>query len=272
MIFPHYSAKRLKSKRIYILSTGRTGTNFIAQGLNSNIDDFTIGHQQIGSRVINVFANLPFKNKFYLNYLYRLFNFYRRGVPPNSTIDPLLSVALYKLIKYKKINNNFKIVHLVRSPEDFVTSFMNWKDQSWKRRIILHYLIPFWNPVPLFHGVSVNKWLQMSKFEKFCWIWTFKNKMFDEMKRLKKENYYFLKFEDVFQSSNQKDTFKNLLRFCEIDVPLNIKLKTDKKVNRSTEKKFPKYQNWNESYRRILSAYCGDQKLKYGYTSEGHKL
>lgn len=254
----------MKSKRIYILSTGRTGTNFIAQGLNSNIDDFTIGHQQTGSRVINVFANLPFKNKFYLNCLYKLFNFYRRGVPPNSTIDPLLSVALYKLIKYKKINNNFKIVHLVRSPEDFVTSFMNWKNQSW-RKFILHYLIPFWNPVPLFHGVTFIRWLQMSKFEKFCWIWTFKNQLFGELKCLKKENYYFLKFEDVLQPSNKKDTFQNLLRFCEIDVPQNIKLNTNIKVNSSIEKKFPKYQNWSGRYRRILSAYCGDQKLTYGY-------
>ena len=255
----------MNSKRIYILSTGRTGTNFLAQVLNDIIDDFNIGHQQIGSRSINIFAKLPLKNNIYLYFLYKLFDFFNRGVPPNSTIDPLLSVALYKLIKFKKIKIDIKIIHLVRSPEDFVTSFLNWKDQSWKRKIILHFLLPFWNPVPLFHGVSFKRWVLMSKFEKFCWIWTFKNTMFDDLQYLQKENYYFIKIEDLIQSQSKEDHLKSLLEFCGIKPPKKIKLNTDIKVNRSKGNKFPKYKDWSNKHRFLLSEYCQYLKLKYGY-------
>lgn len=252
-------------KRIYILSTGRTGTNFLAQVLNDNIDDFNIGHQQIGSRAINIFANLPFENDIYLYLLYKLFNFFNRGVPPKSTIDPLLSVALYKLIKFNKIKTNIKIVHLVRSPEDFVTSFLNWKDQSWKRKYILHFLLPFWNPVPLFHGVSFKRWVLMTKFENFCWVWTFKNTMFDDLQCLQKKNYHFLKIEDLIQSQNKKDYLKSLLKFCGVKPPKKLKLNTDIKVNRSKGNKFPKYKDWSDRYRFLLSEYCKDLKIKYDY-------
>jgi hypothetical protein len=237
----------------YVLSTGRTGTNFLAQQLNTHFPALKLSHQQQGSRIINIVANLPLTNSVYLSFLEFLLRFFRRGWPPHSTIDPLLSMAIYKVIKYGRIqSNNCRIVHLVRSPENFVTSFMNWKRQSFKRTV-LHHLIPFWNPVPFFHGYPFFSWIRMSKFEQFCWVWNYKNRRYSE---LSNHHYMLLKMEDLVHPATRKDGFQKLASFLGVESHSDIPLNVNTKVNKSRPKGFPPYKEWTEEQKSLLHTHC----------------
>jgi len=246
---------------IYFLSTGRTGTTFLTEQLNVLFPELKLTHQQRGSRVINIVANLPFENSFYLAILKLLFKVYKRGYPPFSTLDPLLSMALYKLLKNGRLEEDkHRIVHLTRSPETFVTSFMNWKRQSFKRTI-LHHFIPFWNPVPLFHGVSLVSWIRMSKFEKFCWVWNFKNQCFSQ---LEGNEYYLLKMEDL-TCSYKESVLKELALFVKQEYNPDLVFNPTVRKNRSKINGFPSYEKWNKTQKSILKMHCSKmaKKMKY---------
>ncbi len=249
-------------KRIYILSTGRAGSTFLYKILSQSSSEMDIGHQQGGSRVINVFGNLPFNNSLYLKLLNALFVFFRRGIPPFSTVDPLLSVSLFKL--FKNTNSEIKIVHLVRDPKDFVTSFMNWKNQSIRKKI-LHYFIPFWNPVPLFHGVKFREWIKMTKFEKFCWVWNYKNSLFKSID-IESNSYFLLRLEDLtINESKREETLANLFTFLNIPANEKSKINLTNKINKSDNKSFPSWENWTQEQNRILRKHCNYLASKLGY-------
>jgi len=238
---------------IYVVSTGRTGTSFLSEQLNTHLPQLKLTHQQQGSRIINIVANLPLTNSVYLSFIAFLFKLFGRGYPPHSTIDPLLSMAIYKLIKYGRIDrDNCLIVHLVRSPGTFVTSFMNWKRQSFKRTI-LHHLVPFWNPVPVFHAYPFLSWMRMSKFEKFCWVWNYKNNCYFE---LSNHNYMLLRMEDLFKLETTKQTVKELASFLGQELDDAISLEDSNQTNKSNPKKFPPFQEWTDQQKQIMYDHC----------------
>ena len=162
----------MDEERIYILSTGRVGTTFLHNFFNKFYPEFTITHQTKWSRIINIIGHVPLKNEIKNNFIKFSFRTLKNQEIPVTTLDPLLSFSIAHLLENEN-PGNIKIVHLVRHPVKFATSFMNWKSSS-VRKLVLHYLVPFWQPVPVFHGVSFINWLKMSKFEKFCWIWNTK--------------------------------------------------------------------------------------------------
>jgi len=237
---------------IYVLSTGRAGTNFLSKQFNTHFPHLKLTHQQQGSRIINIVANLPLTNSVYLSFLGLLFKLFGRGYPPHSTIDPLLSLAIFKLIKYGRIaRNNCLIVHLVRNPGAFVTSFMNWKRQSFKRTI-LHHLVPFWNPIP-FHGISFISRLKMSKFENFCWVWNYKNACFLQ---LREQNYILLRMEDLLKAESQKRTIETLASFFRLEMSKEIFFDGNEQINKSNPKKFSAFQKWTQQEKKIMYKHC----------------
>ena len=202
---------------VYILSTGRSGTTFISNLFKQLDNDFEIEHQKKGSRIINIVANSPFNTPkilwFLLNVLKR-----RDSNKPESTADPLLSFAIYKLIEKGYFNG--KIVHLVRNPESFVNSFMRWKNQSLRKKI-LHNLIPFWNPNPFLFDpkIKLNHWLYMSNFDKFCWAWYYKNKKYHSLKDFPGVEYLLIRMEDLTSEDGniRKKELQKLGNFLELE-------------------------------------------------------
>lgn len=250
--------------KIYILSTGRAGTSFLFNLLNKEFPELNISHQQTGSRIINILSNLPFKNEVYLNFLKKILSITGRGNPPSSTIDPLLTLSIAKLGAKQQLGNNFKIVHIVRDPRDFTTSFMNWKSSSFKRWF-LHHIVPLWQPSPLLHGVSLINWLKMSKFEKFCWVWNYKNKLIYNTFKTNK-NYRWFRVEDLTNSENPKENINKLFSFLELPNVSNLKKDYfNQKVNISKKKKFPEYKDWDEKKKKVIDKHCRTLMETFGY-------
>jgi hypothetical protein len=125
-------------------------------------------------------------------------------------------------------------------------------------------MIPFWQPFPLGKGLNFYRWIFMSKFEKYCWVWYYKNSLFKEFQNT--ANYKLIKFEDLTKSPENSKHFKELTDFLGLeDRTSNYKETALKAINKSTVKKFPSYEHWSQKQKNTLLKICGNLMLELGY-------
>ena len=250
------------NKNFYILSTGRCGTTFLSRLIQQNDPALSNIHQQKDSKGLNVQANLAISSKRYKKrFVASLSRKYAHALPP-STADSLRSVAyllyLEKLFEENPgLRDNAIIIHLVRDPRDFVSSFINWKNRrlsGW----IAHHLTPFWMPQP-----KISERFSMTKFEHFCWIWQRKNMLFcDGFSNL--HDYHLYKMEDL-QAGSEK--LNELL--SRITGRSDIKTGTEGENHNSPAKKsFAYWKNWNPVQAQKLHDKCAGLMEQYGYGQE----
>ena len=247
-----------KQEKTYILSTGRCGTSYLYKFFNKNFPELKLTHQLPGSRLINIIGNLPLPLKTRANIIKFLFHLFNKNYLLNSTLDPLRSLSIFTIIKNDH-RRKAKIIHLVRDPRDFVTSFMNWKSQSLSKSI-LHYLIPFWQPFPKGEGFNYFRWIFMSKFKKFCWVWYYKNTLFKQLQS--NQDYKLVKMEDIIKNDK---TITEILQFLELEDKTLDSQENLKVVNKSQKKSFPKYENWTEQQKKDFMNICGNLMTEFGY-------
>jgi len=207
-------------------------------------------------------ANLALSSKQYKKrFTASLSRKYIHALPP-STTDPLRSVAyLLYLEKLFEENPGMRddaiIIHLVRDPRDFVSSFMNWKNRRLSGKIA-HHLTPFWMPQP-----KLTERFSMTKFEHFCWTWTRKNMLFrDGFSHL--PNYHLYKMEDLQAGSEKLNELLSLI----IGRP---GIKTEKESgnhNSPAKKSFPYWKNWTPARAKKLHDNCACLMEQYGYGQE----
>jgi len=252
-------------KKLLILSTGRTGSTFISKGLSDSVDNRTIEHQITGSRIINVLGNLVCAQRLSLPKAKLVSNGLLGFDLQVSTSDPLRSMLLYAQLQSKEMRPDVLIVHVIRDPRDFVTSFMNWKNQSLKRRI-LHHVVPFWQPSPWLAGeISFYKRFEMNKFEHFCWIWNYKNRLFEKLERY--FNYQRFKFEHLFNDSREaEDERQDLFLFLGTKMD-DVIIHKEEKIN-SSKGSFDSWSSWTPEQAALLDKHCGELMKKYGYGNE----
>jgi hypothetical protein len=251
----------MPENKIYILSTGRTGTTFLQKFFENHYPEFSITHQEKWSRIINVIGNLPIGTKPRLFLIRSAFKLLKKQSWPESTLDPLLAFPIAQLLQNTS-TDNVKIVHLVRSPLSFANSFMSWKSASLKK-LILHYIIPFWQPSPLFNGVNFLHWIKMSKFDKFCWIWNFKNQKFAHLAY--SHNYLRVQLEELTQI-NQGEHWKQLLEFLELpEKDINYSELVSRKVNKSRSSDMVAKENLDKRKVASCRTYCKNLSLTFGY-------
>lgn len=154
-----------------------------------------------------------------------------------------------------------RVVHIVRDPRAFVTSFMNWKAAS-VRRTFLHHVVPAWQPNPWLTGdYSLGRWMAMSKFEHFSWTWHYKNRVFGALGELAEYRRY--RFEDLTAVGG--DAIADLSAFVGLD--FGGPAGTHERVNASNGS-FPDWQNWTPEQAALLHSHCQSLMAEYGYGGE----
>ena len=255
------------TKPIYVLSTGRTGSNFLADQLNSLSGTSLISHQAGNSRLTNIKGNMALSGHLSLKTVQRTLGVSQVSSYPVSTADPLKSMSLALYLKQQTQFRDYKLIHLLRDPRNFVTSFMNWKNRKLSG-LVAHHLVPYWQPNPfLLNEVGFFNWMGMSKFEHFCWIWKYKNTYFQNA--FGHQNNY---LQVTLEALTSKDTtvhWKKLLEFLELPFPDDLVSRVEQsKVNPSNKKHFLNWRSWDHRQARILDKYCGDLMGKLGYGQE----
>lgn len=254
----------LPEKIVFILSTSRTGTKTLAAGLHS--DDILSPHQPAYSRILTIASNYYLHGWISRRSLEWLVSCTREPQIMNASCRYYLQVFSLDYLPAKIISEkiqNVYVIHIVRDPRTFVTSYMNWMHTRFKS-FIANKLILGWHPSGYFTGeMSWKKWQQMNEFQRVCWHWTYKNtlleKLFDNY-----DNYLRIRFEDLFLTRDSNG-LKSVLSFVDIPYRERFSAVVNRSENISNKMYFPRWDNWTVGQKQQLLDICGEKMKTYDY-------
>lgn len=193
------------AKLFFILSTGRTGTHFFENYINSTCPEHVCLHEPHPSRRFKIFSNMYLQGRISEKFVYNRYIKARRKY-----------FKKYKNISYVESNNfmfgclpafsrylpELHVLHIVRNPLDYIMSHLNHGFWTGKKKFVAKY-VPYWlediesgrDPVRLL----ANRWLYVneciSSYASFA-------------------EYMCVRFEDLFMGGEEKtsDTI-NKVRF-----------------------------------------------------------
>lgn len=212
----------------FVLSTGRTGTVFIAKKLSQLFPDILTVHEPGMSRYQYLLGNFSRQWPIVTPFLHRWFWFSRPEIHNNREgypqgyieINPFLSSFSDVLTE---LEVPLRIVHVVRHPYTWISSISDFKASGY-RKTFINYL-PYNEPVP--RGGNAK-----NHFERLAWRWRLYN---ENIVRLKKEATSFsqVKYENLFgdDPANAADTFGEILKTFELEEIVHDRFGETKKEN-----------------------------------------
>jgi hypothetical protein len=262
--------RKLKTSAV-ILSTGRTGTMFFSHTLGNLAPGAQVFHEAgERSRLINILFHA---------YLGRLIPIQLPLWAWDRVVGKDLKAChkevyidsnnqIYALVPEKpELYPGLKVVHIVRDPRDYVRSHINWSRHR-PKSFIANYLTPFWQPNGFLLGeMPFSTWVGLSRFERFCWIWDFKNRTIESI-AMKGVPYLRVRFEDFFAGSNPEIHLNRILDFIGLPTVKGQHHHFEKAVNPGRKRTFQSWRNWSPRLCCQLRVFCGETMLRYGYGKE----
>lgn len=257
---------------LLILSTGRTGTKFLAKTLQMLIPQAAVYHEGgEKSRLINILSHA------------QLANIVPDSLPKLSwrtAILPALEQAQQEKSFYIDANNHLyifgilnrnlypslKIIHIVRDPRDYIRSHISWS-RSRVKSFIANYLTPFWQPSGwLMEDMSMADWFSLNRLEKYAWIWTFKNGYIQQLES-SETPYLRVRFEDLFYSEDPGSVLSSMLAFIDVEVSKDLNKYFASTINASRGN-IQSWPGWSADTCRKIQSICGELMDMYGYGGE----
>lgn len=293
----------MTQKRVFIVSSGRTGTEFFGINVGKISDDVFSIHEP-DALSISKKKRIEFYSKVkllgWLNLLIkkplglygtRALSLQRLGnkISGQKAINKFLEERkwidqnykffvesnhnLFGLTKELSELDNTKLFILVRDPRDWITSMMNkggWydrKDMSYRLNILgFKRLTP--NNVHEYH----QQWNEYSKFEKLCWSWNYINNHLFRTAEKQNDNVRLFYFEDIFLNK-ERSKIEKMLQFIfgkdynTIHLDKCVELMKSK-INARPKDEFDDWKKWDSKTCQTLDAICGELMRKFGYGSE----
>lgn len=257
------------SQPILIISTGRTGTIFLARLFADLYPNVASYHERGNSRPIQILTNLHFSHLFPKSGVKAAWKFFKGKeilecekefhIDANNFLYGLAALA-------PELYPNLKVLHIVRDPRTYVTSQLNFSRQK-RTSFIGNYLVPFWQPSPFFVGeLPIAQSFNFSRFQKYCWVWDFKNRVMAQLEN-SPTPYLCIRFEDLFGKQPEIE-FRKITNFFGLPTIKNIRERFREPANTSKPNFFPEWQEWSPQQANQLKSLCGKQMEKHGYGSE----
>ncbi len=254
---------------VFIVSTGRTGTKFLATFLASHYPNVEAHHTTPWSTAINIASNAYLARLLSKRVLLGIWEALKGDryaytdkdifVDSNNHLYAFATVA-------RELYPGLKVVHVVRDPRTYVRSHINWSRQRAKS-LIANYCVPFWQPSPRWAAQSDGARPGLSKFEHFCWVWTFKNELMAKLQGTA-HDYLCIRFEDFVHPKKAGETLAKIAEFIGLQPIVAATAEVQQAVNSTTRQGFPRWQKWSAYRCARLDEYCGLTMKKYRYGRE----
>lgn len=254
----------MPEKVVFVLSTSRTGTKTLAEGLAG--DEIRSPHQPPYSRLLTIASNCYLHGWLPGGALEWLVARLREPQILNADCRYYIQVFSLDYLPAKVISEkypNVYIIHIVRDPRTFVRSYLNWTHSRFKSWVA-NKMVLGWHPSGYFTGeLPWRAWRQMGEFQRVCWHWTYKNMLLEKL-FVDDERYIQVRFEDLFLAQDSH-TLKEMLAF--VDIPYQERFETmfEKSKNVSRKAYFPAWEAWETERKRQLLDICGENMREYGY-------
>ena len=249
---------------LFILSTARTGTKALAEGLAGG--DVLSPHQPPNSRILTILGN------FHLHgWLPRraLEAAAMRWRAPQITNAPcryyiqVFSLDYWPAYILSQRLPHVHVLHIIRDPRTWVPSYVNWMHTRWQSAIA-NRLIVGWHPSGLWTGeIPPGQWLRMDSFQRVCWHWTYKNNLLASLFH-GYPGYQQVHFEALF-GSNGAGVLELVLANAGIPYQPHYANIMRQPKNQSRRDAFPTWPDWPPKRQQQLLTLCGDLMQRYGY-------
>lgn len=255
---------------VLIISTGRTGTIFLSRLFADLYPDAESYHERGLSRPIQILTNLHFSHLLPKSGLTLAWKYLKGNeiescekkfhIDANNFLYGLASLA-------PELYPNLRVLHIVRDPRTYVTSQLNFSRQK-RTSFIANYFVPFWQPNPFLVGeLPMSKFFGFTRFEKYCWIWNFKNCVMEGLEN-SATPYLRVRFEDLFNGGDPEELFGKVTDFIGLPRVTGIRERFREPANTSAKTNFPEWPQWTSKQAAQLQSFCGGRMSKYGYGGE----
>jgi hypothetical protein len=252
-------------KYVFILSTGRTATKFLAKYFEDNYSTVLSKHEPKGAifyRFLSFayFANYVPKKLVLLLLKLKKHSINKKLRKTNRTIyieaTPFLSPLSLFL---KDVFENIQIVHIVRDPYNYVHSAMKHGSVSGIKKI-LKSILPFWD-------LPIKNKRNLSKIERLAVFWRIVNTQLNKNKEIyNSDGYLLVKYEDIFQKTTGMPTLES---FIGLDYEQNLnKLSFKEKINEGIKYHYPKAENWESKNLKLVKKHCYELMKFYNYKTK----
>ncbi len=256
-------ADRAPVKLVFIVSTGRTGTKFLARffnryngvwALHEPKPDFLIeGIRYAAGKISTDKASAVIcRNRRAIR---------REALRRGANIYIESNNRLFSLLKpLRKSFSGVRIIHIVRDGRDYVRSGMSrrWykkKDRTPRLKAIMFPADPYY-----------KSWNEMSRFEKITWRWQKKDGfIYDDIKAI--PDSLTVKFEDIFEDRNFSG-LKKIAEYTGLDKEYTESLIAeliDNKVNSTGKYAIKDWHHWNDTKKEKFYTVAGNHMKRYGY-------
>ncbi len=246
-------------KPVFILSTGRTGTTFLADFLN-HYGNITAAHEPKPSRVLRMWSMASLEGRVSKDYLAAAFSKKRHKAlknvhtPVYIESNPFVAGFTDAL---KELFDDPIIIHVVRDPRTYITSSINHGNTVGLKSFFNKY-VPFWVYTPKGYRQS-----QLEPVLRTAEHWRVINETLQKYGKSSK-NYYLFKFEEVFSGKQEK--LGDLLKIIGAPKGALEEFKNSKVPrNKAQHNQIKSWEEWPKSQREQVEKICGKLMQSYGY-------
>lgn len=277
----HTISEKLRpgKSNVFVLSTGRTGTVFVAN-LLEQVEGIDARHEPKPSRVLNAWTTAYLEGKVSDKFMAAALASKRRKL---ADVNKDIYVEMNNFVAgfagaANDVFENAHIIHIVRDPREFITSLTNRGDDDGIRRLFNKY-VPYWAYLP--KGVKKH---DLTALNRAAYRWVAINQYLSDWGKTHPKQYHFFKFEDLFSRSDAhkidpllkaigltKSRLAGLNyspqshykkpRFSLLDRPIDS-------TNSSSRQEMAKWPDWSRSDKQKVEQICGPLMKKYGYGGE----
>ncbi len=294
----------MPKKRVFISSTGRTGTQFFAEYLNQMIENSVSLHEPGTpwfSKPKKLLGQIRDYGPYHLSFgqgsnkssMYKLSRDYVAGdvtkeaamrniLMMNNFVDSLYAQSaevvvcssghIYGLMNLlDEVYDDVRFVFILRDPRTWIGSALHKVEFSLYGPIEWFYRKISLQPSCFSDEPYAQQWRKMSKFEKYCWYYNKINELV-LAGMASKPNFRVYKYEDIFLSEKRAELFEELLTFA-----------TDFKSGKATCHFDPEmighkvdskqstnntWETWTPEQAKIMMKHCGALMQEFGYGQE----
>lgn len=253
---------------VFILSTGRSGSKFIASLLNQS-SEIMAYHE--ASPALEYFSNFAYHNQSQKALLIKMIDAARMELILDAYSKEKIFVESNQCLTFfapaiRELFKKSKFVHIVRHPADFVRSALRkgWyiNDSIWEiGRVRMN---------------DEQGWETLDQVEKLSWLWQTTNQFIENFKcQIDSDRIMTFRIEDIFENVAQVQKmvqFVGTRSIPESDirriqgVRINeLRITPNEPVNIKKTLHFPVYPIWDEPAKESLKRYCAALSATYGY-------
>lgn len=257
-------AKQIDSvdRSVFIVSSGRTGTKFIADYF-SQFEDVKAVHEPKPSRILRMWTTARLEGKVDNDVLSGVLYKKRRSLEREAKTHIYIESNPYLsgfVGSFDGVFKNSIVIHIIRDPRDYVKSAANHGNFGGIKNLFNSH-VPFWYPdVAKINGLKDKI---TPKMRVACYWKEINEFLSDEGSKL--GNYHLLKFEDIFDSSGSG------LKQLEEIIGLQPSPKNEQNlaaINKSRGSAVDSWQSWSSAECRQMDKLWQPLAKKHGYCQD----